>query len=45
MLYVSDKSRLSYLVNLLEGKDVGKAPDAALKAIEETNPELKDVLL
>lgn len=45
VLYVSDKSRLSYLVNLLEGKDVGKAPDAALKAIEETNPELKDVLL
>ena len=35
VLHVPDESRLSYLVNLLEGKDVGKATDAALKAIEE----------
>mgnify|MGYP001689719055 FL=1 len=45
VLYVSDDSRLSYLVNLPEGKDVGEATDAAIKAIEETNPELKDILL
>ncbi|EFF80776.1 MAG: type I restriction-modification system subunit M N-terminal domain-containing protein [Schaalia odontolytica] len=44
VLYVPDESRLSYLVNLPEGKDVGKATDAAIKAIEETNLELKDVL-
>lgn len=44
VLYVSDDSRLSYLVNLPEGKDVGEATDAAIKAIEETNPELKDIL-
>lgn len=36
VLYVPDESRLSYLVNLPEGKDVGKATDAALKAIEES---------
>lgn len=36
VLYVSDDSCLSYLVNLLEGKDVGKATDTALKAIEES---------
>ena len=45
VLYVSDDSRLSYLVNLPEGKDVGEATDAAIKAIEETNLELKDILL
>ncbi len=44
VLYVPDESRLSYLVDLPEGDDVGKATDAAIKAIEETNPELKDVL-
>lgn len=44
VLFVPDESRLSYLVNLPEGADIGKATDAAIKAIEETNPELKDVL-
>lgn len=44
VLYVPDESRLSYLVNLPEGEDIGKATDAAIKAIEETNPELEDVL-
>ena len=45
VLHVLDESRLSYLVNLPEDKDVDKATDAAIKAIEETNPELKEVLL
>lgn len=44
VLYVPDESRLSYLVNLPEGEDIGKATDDAIKGIEETNPELKDVL-
>lgn len=36
VLYVPDESRLSYLVNLPEDKDVDKATDVALKAIEES---------
>lgn len=44
VLYVPDESRLSYLVGLPEGDDIGKAVDDAIKAIETTNPELKDIL-
>ncbi len=44
VLYVPDESRLSYLVGLPEGDDIGKAVDDAIKAIEATNPELKDIL-
>lgn len=44
VLYVPDESRLSYLVGLPEGDDIGKAVDNAIKAIEATNPELKDIL-
>ncbi|WP_114905340.1 class I SAM-dependent DNA methyltransferase [Ornithinimicrobium murale] len=44
VLYVPDKSRLSSLVDLPEGEDVGKATDEAIKAIEAANPELKDIL-
>ena len=44
VLYVPDESRLSYLVGLPEGDDIGKAVDEAIKAIEATNPELKDIL-
>lgn len=44
VLYVPDESRLSYLVRLPEGDDIGKAVDDAIKAIEATNPELKDIL-
>lgn len=44
VLYVPDESRLSYLVDLPEGEDIGKAVDEAIKAIEAANPELKDVL-
>ena len=36
VLHVPDESRLSYLVNPPEDKDVDKANDAALKAIEES---------
>lgn len=44
VLYVPDESRLSYLVGLPEGDDIGKAVDDAIKAIEASNPELKDIL-
>jgi len=44
VLYVPDESRLSHLVDLPEGDDIGKATDEAIKAIEEANPELKDIL-
>jgi type I restriction enzyme M protein len=44
VLYVPDEARLSHLVGLPEGDDIGKAVDEAIKAIEATNPELKDIL-
>ncbi len=44
ILYVPDESRLSHLVGLPEGHDIGKPVDEAIKAIEATNPELKDIL-
>jgi type I restriction enzyme M protein len=44
VLYVPDESRLSHLVDLPEGDDVGKAVDQAIRAVEEANPELKDIL-
>ncbi|MBE7324100.1 SAM-dependent DNA methyltransferase [Nocardioides sp. Y6] len=44
VLYVPEESRLSHLVGLPEGQDIGKAVDEAIKAIETANPELKDIL-
>ncbi len=44
VLYVPDEARLSHLVDLPEGDDVGKAVDGAIKTIEAANPELKDIL-
>lgn len=44
VLYVPDEARLSTLVELPEGDDLGAAVDAAMKAIETANPELRDVL-
>ncbi|MEX2375954.1 MAG: class I SAM-dependent DNA methyltransferase [Dehalococcoidia bacterium] len=44
VMFVPDIARLSYLVNLPEGQDLGAAVDAAMKAIETANDELKDVL-
>ncbi|WP_229662975.1 type I restriction-modification system subunit M N-terminal domain-containing protein [Nocardioides phosphati] len=43
-LYVPEQSRLSHLVKIPEGDDIGRATDEAIKAIEEANPELKDIL-
>lgn len=44
VLYVPDEARLSHIVDLPEGDDIGKAVDEAIKAIEAANPELKDIL-
>src|ERR1700716_1851626 len=44
VLFVPDEARLSTLVQLPEADDLGKAVDEAMKAIEATNPELRDVL-
>ncbi len=44
VLYVPEEARLSALVALPEAADLGAAADAAMRAIEAHNPELKDVL-
>ncbi|MFT4189387.1 MAG: class I SAM-dependent DNA methyltransferase [Aeromicrobium sp.] len=44
VLYVPDEARLSHLVDLPEGDDIGRAVDEAIKAIEATNSELRDIL-
>jgi type I restriction enzyme M protein len=44
VLYVPDEARLSHLVALPEGENLGKAIDDAMKTIETANSELRDVL-
>lgn len=44
VLYLPETSRLSYLVDLPEAVELGKAVDEAITGIEAYNPELKDVL-
>ena len=44
VLFVPDEARLSHLVQLPEGEDLGAAVDKAMRLIEADNPELKDVL-
>jgi type I restriction enzyme M protein len=44
VLYLPEKSRFGYLLNLPEGTDIGKAINDAMKAIETDNEDLKDVL-
>ncbi len=44
VLFVPDEARLSGLVDLPEGENLGAAVDAAMKAVEAANPELRDVL-
>lgn len=44
VLFVPAGARLSQLVDLPEGENLGKAIDEAMKMIEGTNPELRDVL-
>jgi type I restriction enzyme M protein len=44
VLYLPEKARFGYLLNLPEGTDIGKAINEAMKAIETENEDLKDVL-
>jgi type I restriction enzyme M protein len=44
VLYVPEDARFQLLLELPEGADIGKKVNAAMKAIEAENPELKDVL-
>jgi len=43
-MYLPDEARFSYLLNLPEGADIGKAINEAMEAIERENEELKGVL-
>ncbi|PZS16194.1 MAG: hypothetical protein DLM57_11210 [Pseudonocardiales bacterium] len=44
VLFVPEGARLSHLVDLPEGENLGKAIDDAMKLVEGSNPELRDVL-
>ncbi|MBI2557119.1 MAG: SAM-dependent DNA methyltransferase, partial [Planctomycetes bacterium] len=44
VMYLPDGSRYSYLLNLPEGRNIGKAVNDAMKVIESENEELKGVL-
>src|SRR4029077_19849621 len=44
VLYLPEKARFGYLLNLPEGTDIGKAINEGMKAIEAENEDLKDVL-
>jgi len=43
-LSIPEKARFSYLKTLPEGADIGKAINDAMKAIEQENEDLRDVL-
>ncbi len=44
VMYLPDEARFSYLLNLPEGADIGRAINEAMKAIERENEDLKGVL-
>lgn len=44
VMFLPDQARYSYLLNLPEGSNIGKAVNEAMKAIEAENDELKGVL-
>ena len=44
VLYLPESARFRNLLSLPEGKNIGKAINEAMKAIEAENPDLKDVL-
>jgi type I restriction enzyme M protein len=44
VMYLPPTARFSYLVNLPEGEDIGKAINEAMRAIEIENEDLRDVL-
>jgi type I restriction enzyme M protein len=44
VLFLPDKSRFSYLIQIPEGDNIGAAINDAMRAVESENPDLKDVL-
>lgn len=44
VLFIPDEARLSRLVNIPEGQDLGAAVDTAMRLVETHNAELRDVL-
>ncbi|MDD4249676.1 MAG: class I SAM-dependent DNA methyltransferase, partial [Methanosarcina sp.] len=44
VLYLPEKARYTYLLNLPESENTGKAVNEAMEAIEAENPELTDIL-
>jgi type I restriction enzyme M protein len=44
VLYLPEKARYTYLLNLPERENIGKAVNEAMEAIEAENPELTDIL-
>lgn len=44
VLYIPNEARFSYLLDLPEGENIGKAVNEAMKSIEAENDSLKDVL-
>ena len=44
VLYLPEKARYTYLLNLPEGENIGKAVNEAMETIEAENPELTDIL-
>ena len=44
VMFLPKQSRFSYLINLPEGEDVGKAINKAMDSIEAENDDLKGVL-
>ena len=44
VMYLPEIAHYSYLLNLPESQNIGKAINEAMKAIEETNPSLKGIL-
>lgn len=44
VMHLPDEARYSFLLNLPEGRNIGKAVNEAMKAIESENEELKGIL-
>jgi len=44
VMYLPENARYSYLINLPEGSDIGKAINQAMDSIEATNEDLRGVL-
>ncbi|MCP4132543.1 MAG: N-6 DNA methylase [bacterium] len=44
VLYIPENARFSHLLNLTEESNIGKAVNEAMKAVEDENEELRDVL-